>query len=93
VRGTVVDAEIGFHFHDAAGGLAVNQNFTETIARDLDGGAIVEVAIEEARLGQEVGKRYGKCRLMRGRAPLRSRFGQAASDFPRDSRCCLGLSG
>jgi hypothetical protein len=42
--GAVAYAEVGFHFHDSSGGAAMNQDFSQTIARDINGGAGVKIA-------------------------------------------------
>ena len=46
--GQVVAAQVGFGFHDDAGGGAVNQDLAEQSARDLDRGASVEGSREDA---------------------------------------------
>ena len=45
MRCAIIDTQVGFHFDDSSGGLAMHQDFAEAIARYFDDGAGVEIAI------------------------------------------------
>jgi hypothetical protein len=54
VRGTIIHAEVSFHFDDSSRSFAVHQDFAEAIAGDFDDGASVEMAGEDGGIFQEL---------------------------------------
>jgi len=44
--GAIADAEVRFHFDDAPGSAPVHQDLAQAIARDFDGRARVEIAVQ-----------------------------------------------
>jgi hypothetical protein len=44
--GAIIDAQIRLHLDDASSSRAMHQDFSQAIARDLDGRARVEIATE-----------------------------------------------
>lgn len=66
VRGTVAYAQVGFHFYDTSGRLAMYQNLAQAITRDFDSGPRVEVAIKQGGVFQELGEGNAHCSCMLG---------------------------
>jgi hypothetical protein len=54
MRSAVIHAQVGFHFDDSSGGLAMHQDFAQAIAGDFNGGPRVEIAIEYGGVFQEL---------------------------------------